>query len=116
MKFSHEDLRVYQRSIEFGAWAQPVLERLPPGVSARSQLERAATSIPLNIAEGNIKSSLRERRKYWEIALGSAAECAAVLDVLVARGLQARPQVASGKEMLVEVASMLHGLLRGLDE
>ena len=45
----------------------------------RDQLLRASTSVPLNCAEGAHKSSARDRKKYFEIALGSLRECQAIL-------------------------------------
>ena len=53
---------------------------------ARDQWLRAAQSIPLNIAEGNGKRSLKDRARFWDIARGSAMECAAIQDVLVVSG------------------------------
>jgi hypothetical protein len=44
---------------------------------------RASQSIPLNTAEGNGKAAEADRRKGFEIARGSALECAAIQDVLV---------------------------------
>ena len=114
MVFSHEKLKVYQRSIEFVAWTQPVIESLPSGISSRNQLERASTSIPLNIAEGNAKTSRKDRSRFWEIALGSSLECAAILDVLVVRDLKSPEEVREGRELLTEIVSMMMGLLKNL--
>jgi len=44
---------------------------------------RASQSIALTIAEGNGKTAKADRRRYFEIARGSALECAAIQDVLV---------------------------------
>ncbi|MEO8350213.1 MAG: four helix bundle protein [Chthoniobacteraceae bacterium] len=85
MPFAHEKLVVYQRSIDFVAWTEPLLESIPTSISARDQLDRASTSVPLNIAEGNGKLSPNGRARYFQMAHGSALECAAALDVLVAR-------------------------------
>ena len=57
MVFSHDRLVVYQHAIEFVAWSHTLLNGVDAVGSVRTQLERAATSIPLNIAEGNVKSS-----------------------------------------------------------
>ena len=114
--FSHQRLAVYQRSIDFVAWSHELLHGIDAPGSARLQLERASTSIPLNIAEGNVKSSPRDRRRYWEIALGSTAECAAILDVLVARRLLSEADVAAGLDSLERIVSMLVRLVQTIDE
>ena len=44
-------------------------------------MHRAATSIPLNIAEGNGRSTGPDRAHFLLIALGSTLECAALMDV-----------------------------------
>ena len=50
---SFQRLDVYQRSIQFLAFASELVEELPRGNSERSdQLIRAAESVPRNIAEG----------------------------------------------------------------
>ena len=51
--FDHEKLDVYKVAIEFVALADDIVESLPRGRGyLADQLHRAATSIPLNIAEG----------------------------------------------------------------
>jgi four helix bundle protein len=114
MLFAHERLDVYQNAIEFVASGQILMDSLPPGATARAQFERASTSIPLNIAEGNAKRSKRDRARYWQISLGSALECAAILDVLVARGLKSTGEVSEGKQILDRIAAMLMALLKAL--
>jgi four helix bundle protein len=109
--FSHEKLTVYQNAISFVAWTQPLLESLPSKISVRDQLDRASTSIPLNIAEGNVKFSTPDRARFLQIAVGSAVECAACLDVVVARGLAAASDVAGGKGKIEAIVKMLMGLL-----
>jgi hypothetical protein len=49
---------------------------------------------------------------FFEIARGSALECAAALDVLVARELATAEQITPAKESLVWIVEMLVGLLR----
>ena len=86
------------------------METLPKSLAAYDQLDRASTSIPLNIAEGNGKYTAPDRCRFFDIARGSALECAACLDVLVARKRLARAE--QGKEILVRIVSMLVGLIR----
>ena len=112
----HEKLQVYQRSLAFITWAEPLLDRLPKSLSVRDQLDRAGTSIPLNIAEGNGKFTSADRCRFFDIARGSALESSACLDVLVAKGKALAGDVEHGKGMLVEIASMLFGLIRANSE
>jgi four helix bundle protein len=109
--FDHEKLRVYQSALRFAAFADQAIADLPAKVSAKDQLERASTSIVLNIAEGNGKRSHVDRCRYLDIARGSALECAACLDVLVIKKLVPIEKAAEGKELLVAIVSMLIGLL-----
>ena len=58
MAFDREKLDVYQLAIEFVAKANDIIERLPRGRGyLADQLQRAALSIVLNIAEGAGKFS-----------------------------------------------------------
>ena len=109
--FSHEKLTVYRHAIAFVAWSQPLLESLPSRSSVRDQLDRASTSVPLNIAEGNVKCSSADRARFLQIAVGSAVECAACLDVAVARKLISATDALAGKEKLEAIVKMLMGLL-----
>jgi four helix bundle protein len=109
--FDHEKLRAYQESLRFVAWVGPLIERLPAKLSARDQLDRASTSIVLNLAEGNGKRSHPDRCRYLDIARGSVLECAACLDVLVARQVLPAAEIAEGKVLLVGAVSLIAGLI-----
>src|ERR1700746_3087316 len=108
----HEKLEVYQASLDFITWTIPLLERLPGSTSVRNQLDRASTSVPLNIAEGNGKFTSLDRCRFFDNARGSALESAACLDVMVAKRLVSAAEVQAGKAMLVKMVSMLFGLIR----
>ena len=62
--FDHEKLIAYQRSIQFVAWSSPLLEKLPAKLAVSDQLDRASTSVPLNIAEGNAKYTAPDRCRH----------------------------------------------------
>ncbi|MEM9160236.1 MAG: four helix bundle protein [Verrucomicrobiota bacterium] len=111
MPFAHENLKVYQESIKFVSWTSIILEKIPAKYSVRDQLDRASTSIPLNIAEGNVKRSSKDRSRFWQIANGSCVECASCLDVIVARGFLPNEEVEPGKTSLLVISKMLFGLL-----
>ena len=110
--FDHEKLDVYQESIAFCGWIGDLLSNITAKAAVKDQLDRASTSLPLNIAEGNGKFSTVDRARFLEIARGSALECAACLDVLVARKLVSPEQIISAKEQLVRIVNMLMGMLK----
>ena len=110
--FDHEKLEVYQESLRFISWLEPLLEKLPKSLSVREQLDRASTAMPLNLAEGNGRFTKPDRCRFFDISRGSALECAAALDVLVAKNKFNPADVMSGKECLRAIVSMIIGLIR----
>ncbi len=110
--FDHEKLDVYREAIAFIAWLSALLEGTVRTGDVKDQLDRASTSIALNIAEGNGKYALKDRCRYFNIAKSSSLECAAGLDVLVAKAKSTRDQIRPGKERLQRIVQMLMGLLK----
>jgi four helix bundle protein len=110
--FDHEKLEVYRESIAFVAWLSTLLENTVRIGDVKDQLDRASTSIPLNIAEGNGKYSPKDRCRFFDIAHGSALECSAGLDVLVAKAKLTSDQIRPGKERLQKIVRMLMGLIK----
>ena len=110
--FDHEKLVVYQDAIAFVAWLSALLENTVRTGDVTDQLDRASTSIPLNIAEGNGKYAPKDRCRFFDIAHGSARECAAGLDVLVAKTKLTPDQIRPGKEGLQRIVRMLMGLIK----
>ena len=113
--FDHEKLTVYQDSLKFAGWATERLDRIPKSLSVHNQLDRASTSIPLNIAEGNGKFTAPDRCRFFDTARGSALECAACLDVLVVKKVFGATDIGEGRELLRGVVAMLVGLIRSND-
>ncbi|MCH8218834.1 MAG: four helix bundle protein [Planctomycetes bacterium] len=113
MKFGHEQLDVYQVSLKYVGWAYRLSKRLH-GMDrhARDQLLRASQSILLNIAEGNGKGTAPDRRRFFEIARGSALECAAIQDTLEISEVLDCSESKDGKAMLIRIVSMLTKLGR----
>ena len=106
--FDHERLDVYRLSIDYVAQSFETSQSLS-GLHrhARDQWLRAAQSIPLNIAEGNGKRSLKDRARFLDIARGSALECAAIQDVLLrTNGIKVQDDETM-KAMLCRIVAML---------
>jgi len=101
-------LDVYRTALDFAALASRV--RVTPA-SLRDQIERASASIVLNLAEGVGRTSQPDQAHFFAIARGSALECAAVLDLLRARGTLAPEAHREGRGLLVRVIQMLSRLI-----
>lgn len=110
--FDHERLEVYREAVAFVGWLSALLEGAVRVGDVKDQLDRASTSVPLNIAEGNGKYAPKDRCRFFDTAHGSALECAAGLDVLVAKGKLTPDQIRPGKERLLKIVRMLMGLIK----
>src|SRR5438046_2902414 len=70
--FDHEKLRVYQGSLEFIRWGTTMSDRMAANGFFWDRLDRASTSIPLNIAEGNGKFTVADRCRFFDTGRGCA--------------------------------------------
>ena len=111
-KFDHEKLDVYQLELKFIGWTAELLLEVRNASDgfyreACDQLDRASLSALLNTAEGNGKRQGRQRAKFFDDARGSAVECSACLDALVAKRLMKADRIDNGKAMLLRIVGML---------
>jgi four helix bundle protein len=114
--FDHDRLDVYRVSSDYVASSFAIANELNGSHRhARDQWLRAAQSIPLNIAEGNGKRSLKDRSRFLDIARGSALECAAIQGILAAtHGLNDNSHDKL-KRVLHRIVSMLTRLIARSD-
>ncbi len=79
--FDYKTLDMYKLAVTVSRWMRAT--PWPAGnAMLRDQGVRAADSVALNIAEGRMRGGLRAGRSHYRIALGSAGEAAAVLDLI----------------------------------
>ena len=102
---------MYRVAREFDLFAATALPRRQSG-ALRDQLDRASSSIVLNIAEGCGRLARAEKAHFYLIARGSAMECIAVFDLACARGLVSAAACLHGRSLLVRVVQMLSRLAR----
>lgn len=120
--FDHEKLEVYQLELAFITWVTPLLAKVKQSspqirvAEVLDQLDRASLSALLNTAEGNGRRQRQTRAKFFDDARGSATECAACLDALVAKKLSTLEEVQEGKELLLRIVSMLTKLVERFDQ
>ena len=116
MAFLFEKLAVYQKAVDSADNVAVSTEEFPSGYFFLSnQLHRAALSIAANIAEGNGRFTKGDRQDFFGIARGSLQECVPLLELTMRRGLIEPEKHQTRRANLEEIARMLSGLIKGLE-
>jgi four helix bundle protein len=116
MAFAFEKLVVYQKAVDFADAVCLATEQFPRGYGFLvDQLNRAAVSIAANIAEGNGRFTKPDRKNFFGIARGSVQECVPLLERALRRKLLPEKNHSALKSRLEEIARMLLGLIKGLE-
>lgn len=106
--FGHEQFEAYQLAIKFLEISLFLADQLPVGnATIKDQLKRAATSVPLNIAEGTGKQHKADRRRFYMIARGSAMESAAICDVIMLVDPRLKSKAQESKVILKSIVGIL---------
>jgi four helix bundle protein len=81
---SFRDLRVWQAGMDFVVAVYELTRVLPKSETygLASQMQRAAISVPANIAEGHSRRNLREYLQFLSIARASLAEVETYLELV----------------------------------
>ncbi len=69
------------RTLELAIQFYKDCQKLKIAGAMRAQLERACLSIPLNLSEGSAKSSAKDRKRFYGIALASFREVETILAI-----------------------------------
>ena len=116
MSFAFEKLLVYQKSVDFADSVCATTEEFQRGYGFLvDQLNRAALSISSNIAEGNGRFTIPDRKHFFGIARGSVQECVPQLEIAKRRGLISESKHTELKLKLEEISRMLSGLINRLE-
>lgn len=107
-QFDFEKLDVYQASIEVVVLIDNVTETFPRGRAyLTDQLQRAGTSIALNIAEGAGEFSTNEKSRFYRMAKRSATETAAILEISKRSNIIQEEHYRNARELLIRIVMML---------
>lgn len=110
---TYKDLIVWQKGIELVISVYELTDRFPKSeqYGLSSQMQRAAVSIPSNIAEGRMRMSEKEFKRYLLIAYASGAELETQIEI--AKRLPAYRDFNYLKvdTLLLEVMKMLNKLI-----
>ena len=110
--FSFEKLEVWKKSKALVVKLYTLTRQFPKSekFGLVSQIQRAAVSVPANIAEGISRFSNKEKIRFIEIAYGSNIEVVSHLYISKDLGFITLEQLESLKPELEEIAKMLSGL------
>jgi len=117
MPFSFEELKVYQRALDFSVAVIDVIDEIEtPRKHFRliEQLEAACTSVALNISEGKGRFSKKDFTRFLYIARGSLYETVTMLQIFLKKKWlreEAYLQLYSEAE---EISKMLSGLINSI--
>ena len=109
---SFEDLDVWKRSCQLSVALYEALRDCRE-FDLRNQMQRAAVSIPSNIAEGAERGG-RDFQRFLRIARGSAAELRTQLYIARRIGILQEQPFNSALSELRGISKMLTGLARSL--
>jgi len=112
--FDFERLTVFQRALELMNRLVPHLQRPPRKASSiMDHLDRSASSVLLNIAEGSGKEpGSKDRKRFYRHALGSAKEVGGCLIISDVRGFLPSSVSSRGRSLCIEVVRMLTSMTR----
>jgi four helix bundle protein len=115
IKFNFEDLKVYQKSLDFIDYAYNISEEFPKNedYSLTSQFRRASLSIALNIAEGSGDTNAQFNR-FLKISNGSIKECVVCSTIAKRRNYISQEQDYQSRLKLEELSKMTSGLQKHL--
>ena len=111
---SYRQAVVWQKAMGVAREVYRLTPRLPgeERYGMRSQITRAAVSVPANVAEGWSRETRKDKAHFFTIAHGSLAETETLLTLCEDFGWFPREQTATLRELLDEVSRILTTLRR----
>ena len=111
VRFKFEDLKVYQKAIDFVDYVYDVTKKFPKEEKFQlaSQFTRAAISIPLNIAEGSGDTNPQFNR-FLQIASNFIKECVVCSSIAKRQSYISKEINQDIRGKLEELSKMIKGL------
>ena len=116
--FYYRKLKVYHQSKQLVTNIYSLTKSFPlqEQYGLSNQIQRAAISIPSNIAEGMGRFSFKERIHFLEIAYGSLMEVMCQLEIAEQLTYITSDNLTEQENLVSEIASMLIGLRKTIEE
>ena len=114
--FSFENLKAWQKARILTKEIYSLTADFPETerFGLTSQLRRASVSICSNLAEGSSRFSIKDRKRFYEIAFGSSVEVVNQLIISTDIGLISPNHLMELREKVAEVNKLISGLVRAL--
>lgn len=115
---SYRDLKVWDKAMDLVAACYAITKGFPKEerYGLTSQLQRAAVSVPANIAEGRARQHRAEFLQHLSIALGSLAELETHVQIAERLGYLNSGQSEPLLSQCAEIGRMANGLRNSLKE
>jgi four helix bundle protein len=115
--FSFQDLKVWQKAVLFAEKVIRAIDKLQtPRKHYRlfEQLESAATSVAMNIAEGKGRQTTKEFIQFLFIARGSLFEVVTLLIIFQKLNWIKKETVMEFEQMAEEITKMINSLIKSM--
>ena len=114
---SYQDLKAWHMAMELVIKSYEIVKQFPKGEQfwLTSQLQRAAVSIPANIAEGHGRSYRKEYLRHLSIAKGSLVELETHLQIANRLGYCNNIETKAFLSKTNSIGQMLTGLRKTLE-
>jgi four helix bundle protein len=113
----YRDLVVWQKSMDLVVDCYTLTKGFPKSETygLASQLQRAAVSVPANIAEGRQRQHSKEFLQHLSIACGSLAELETHIEIARRLDYINEDQINDALDKSAEIGRMLNGLRRSIE-
>ena len=115
---SYQDLAVWQNAMDLVVMCYQMTTKFPKNeiYGLSSQLQRAAVSVPANIAEGRHRQHSKEFLQHLSIAYGSLAELETHIQIAGRLNYIYEDQINKMLGITAEIGKMLNGLRRSIEK
>ena len=109
-------LNVYVNSKELTKYVYALIKQFPQEekFALCSQIRRAVTSIPINIAEGFGRFSQKEKARFVEIAFGSLTELFCEMEISYELGYLTKEQYEKTERQITLISKQLSNLHKSI--
>lgn len=111
-----EELEIWRRAVDLAISVRKLTKypALKDDPDLRSQMRRAAVSIPSNIAEGYERASAKDSFRFYSIAKASAGELRTQIIIAERGGDISHHEAAILRDECIQVSRMLMGFMKAI--